>query len=127
MKKIHLVFLALAIVLSSCEGFVVVKGHIKSSRDKSNIVNAKIELLDVPMQKSYDSSKHKISDLVILSDSNGHFIAHSQMIGMVRPPKYRIRITKEGFKTKEIKFNYEKNAKDNRNIQDSLVVILEQN
>jgi hypothetical protein len=79
------------------------------------------------MQKSYDSSKHKITDSPILSDSNGHFIAHSKMIGMVLTPKYRIRITKEGFKTKEIKFNYEKNSKDNGIIQDSLVVILEQN
>jgi hypothetical protein len=127
MKKIHLVYLAFVVVLSSCEGFVVVNGYIKSSKDNSNVVNAKIELLDVPMQKSYDSSKHKIIDLIILSDSNGHFIAHSQMIGMVRPPKYRIRITKEGFKTEEIKFNYEKNGKDNRIIQDSLLVILEQN
>jgi hypothetical protein len=46
------------------------------------------------------------------------------MIGMVRPPKYRIRFSKNGFKTIEIKFNGEK-AKERRN--DSLFIKLEEN
>jgi hypothetical protein len=114
MKLVYLMLLF--ILLSSCEGYVNVRGQIKSAKDNNSVAGAKIELLDIPA-----------TDSVVLSDSNGSFVVRSKMIGMVKTPKYRIRVTKEKFKPAEIKFNYGQSSQDSENRRDSLIIMLDEN
>ena len=115
-NNMNLYFLILIIAfLTSCEGFVVLKGNIKSAKRDENISKARIELLDIPT-----------SDTFLLSDSNGNFIVRSKMIGMIKKPKYRLRISKDSFKTVELKFNYDESTKTSKLINDTLTIKLEE-
>jgi hypothetical protein len=99
-----LALLTILILLSSCEGFIKLSGKIVSGTSGKEIEGVKIELLDIPPILHFDSTTNTYKDSVFVSDKNGLFTVHSRMVGMIfGPPKYRLRITKDGFQTSEIK------------------------
>ncbi len=98
--------LVMLVLLSSCEGIIRMTGKIVAEDSGKEIGDARIELLDIPPIQYFDSLTNTIKDSVFVSKTNGVFTVHSKMIGMVfGPPKYRIRITKEGYQTTEIEMN----------------------
>jgi len=91
-------------LLTSCEGFVRLRGKIIDGDLKKVISGAKIELLDLPPIAHYDSITNTLKDSIFVSDKNGLFTVQSKMVGMIYGmPKYRIRISKEGYQTLELK------------------------
>ena len=118
--------LTILISLTSCEGFIFVKGTIKSSKTNEFIEGARIELVDLPIEKVYDSTNENSIDKIILSDRYGKFSFRSQMIGMVKVPRYKIRVSKKGYKTVEIKFNYTSNKEIEKAKVDSLIVMIDE-
>ena len=93
------------ILFSSCEGVIRISGKIISDKTETPVEGAKIELLDIPPAIHFDSLRNAY-DSSFLSDKNGNFTASSRIMGMIfGPPKYRIRITKNGYQAIEIKIN----------------------
>ncbi len=93
------------ILFSSCEGVMTISGNIISDKTATPVEGAKIELLDIPPAVHFDSLRNAY-DSSFFSDTTGHFTGRSKMIGMVfGPPKYRLRITKNGFRALVININ----------------------
>ncbi len=115
-----LIILAL---FTSCEGIIRLSGKVISSDSAKEIEGAKIELLDLPPILRFDSTTNSYKDSVFISDNNGLFTVQSRMVGMVYGmPKYRIRVTKEGYQTLELKIT-KKTVKELYSPKDSLYLI----
>jgi hypothetical protein len=99
------------------------RGKIVSENSKKEIEGAKIQLLDLPPVLHFDSTTNSYKDSVFISDNNGLFTVQSRMVGMMYGmPKYRIRLTKDGYQTLELKINKE-TAKELYSPKDSLYII----
>jgi hypothetical protein len=80
------------------------RGKIIDGGSKKEISGAKIELLDLPPIACYDSVTNSFIDSIFISNESGRFTVQSKMVGMIYGvPKYRIRISKEGYQTLELK------------------------
>ena len=120
--KLPFLFIIL-VLLTSCEGFIRLRGKIVSENSKKEIEGAKIELLDLPPIERFDSTTNSYKDSVFISDNNGLFTIQSKMVGMMfGMPKYRIRVTKDGYQTLELKIN-KQTAKELYSPTDSLFII----
>ena len=109
MRNLILIFSIL--FLTSCEGYIILSGKITSEKNGVGIEAVKVELLDIPPRDYYDSVRNVYVDSFFYSNENGNFIARSKMISMVYgAPKYRIRVSKSGYQTQEIKIS--KNKRD---------------
>ena len=92
-------------LFSSCPGIFKISGKIVSDKTDTPIEGAKIELFDIAPSVHFDSSGNVYAPS-FLSDRNGNFTASSRMRRMIFGlPKYRIRITKSGYRILEIKIN----------------------
>jgi hypothetical protein len=92
------ILITLLRLFSSCPGMLRISGKIVSDKTGSPIEGAKIELLDIDQVVNFDSSFH--------SDENGNFTASSTMRRMIFGlPKYRIKITKNGYQILETIIN----------------------
>ena len=100
-------------LFSSCPGIFKISGKIVSDKTDTPIEGAKIELFDIAPSVHFDSSGNVYAPS-FLSDKNGNFTASSRMRRMIFGlPKYRIRITKSGYRIFEIKINLKgKNGSD---------------
>ena len=115
--------LILVILLTSCEGFIRLRGKIVSENSKNEIEGAKIELLDLPPIQHFDSTTNSYKDSIFISDNNGLFTVQSRMVGMMfGVPEHRIRVSKEGYQTLELKIT-KKTAKQLYSSIDSLYII----
>lgn len=116
------ILLMILVFFSSCEGYIRLSGKIVAENNKE-IEGAKIELLDVPPIDHYDPVTNTYKDSIFVSDKNGLFTVHSKMIGMLFGiPKYKIRISKDGFQTSEIRIT-KQTSKDIRSVKDSVLTI----
>ena len=110
-------------LLTSCEGFVRLHGKLIDGDSKKEISGAKIELLDLPPIARYDSVTNRFEDSIFISDKNGLFTVQSKMVGMMYgTPKYRVRISKEGYQTLELKIT-KQTVKELYSPTDSLYLI----
>lgn len=110
-------------LFTSCEGIIQLSGKLVSEDTGKEIENARIELLDVPPILHFDSTTNTFKDSIFTSNEKGLFSVHSRMVGMIfGPPKFRIRITKDGYETEEILFN-RRTSKELFDARDSLYII----
>jgi hypothetical protein len=104
-KHIILLFVTL---FFNCEGSVGLTGKLIDSKTKKPIVGAEIEVLNVgrlaiPIPVEQASGQEKIKPLVLYSDSLGKFEIKFGFIGMVFPPKVKVRVRHNYYKKKKFK------------------------
>jgi len=99
--KIFLVGILISLTLQSCDCRMMVTGHIIDSQTNDPVIDAQIEFLNV---KSTDHSKSSDSvkvNRVFKTDSLGRFSMLSNNYGHCPDLDIKIKIWKDGYKTRE--------------------------
>jgi hypothetical protein len=99
--KIFLVGILTSLTLQSCDCWIIVNGHIIDSQTKDPVIDAQIEFLNVKSTDYSKSSGSRKVNRIFKADSLGRFSMVSNNYGFCPDLDIKIKIWKDGYKTRE--------------------------